>query len=115
MDYYSNSWEVDKLTSKNPSGIVKKLKAHFARYGCPDQVVSDNEFVSHEFTEFAKTWGFDHVTCSPHHSNANGKVESAVKTVKRLLRKSKEYKQDPYLAILYHRNTPSQGINRSPA
>ena len=62
VDYHSNFLEVDKLTSKKPSGIVKKLKAHFARYGCPDQVVSDNEFVSHEFTEFAKTWGFDHVT-----------------------------------------------------
>ena len=71
--------------------------------------------MSHEFTKFARQWGFDHLPCSPHHSNANGKVESAVKTVKRLLRKSKESKQDPYLAILYHRNTPSQGIDRSPA
>ena len=115
VDYYSNFWEVDKLTSKKPSGIVKKLKAHFARYGCPDQAISDNEFVSHEFTEVAKKWGFDQVTCSPHHSNANGKVESTVKTVKRLLRKSKKSKQDPYLAILYHRNTHSQGINRIPA
>ena len=115
VDYYSSFWEVDKLTSKRPSGIIKKLKAHFARYGCPDQVISDNEFVSHEFTEFARKLGFDHLPCSPHHSNANGKVESAVKTVKRLLRKSKESKQDPYLAILYHRNTPSQGIDRSPA
>ena len=35
--------------------------------------------------------------------------------MKRLLRKSKESKQDFYLASLYHRNTPSQGINRSPA
>ena len=71
--------------------------------------------MSHEFTEFARKWGFNHLPCSPQHSNANGKVESAVTTVKRLLRTSKESKQDPYLAILYHRNTPSQGIDRSPA
>ena len=56
--------------------------------------------------------GFDHMPCSPHHSNANGKVESDFKTVKRLRRKSNESKPMPYLAILYHRNTPSQGIDR---
>ena len=71
--------------------------------------------MSHEFTEFAKELGDDHMTCSPHHSNANGKVESAAMTVKRIHRKSKKSKQDPFLAILYQRNTPSQGVNRSPA
>ena len=69
--------------------------------------------MSHEFTEFARKWRFDYLPCSPHQNNANGKVESAVKTVKTLLRKSKESKQEPYLAILYHRNTPSQGIDRT--
>ena len=54
VDYYSNLWKVDKLTSKKPPGIVKKLKAHFARYGCPDQVISDNDFVSHGFSFAAK-------------------------------------------------------------
>ena len=100
MDYYSNYWEVDKLASKTTSGNVKTLKTHFARYGSPDQVISDNEFVSHEFKDFAKNWEFDYMPCFQYHSNANGKVESSAKTVKRLLRKSKESKQDPYLAVL---------------
>ena len=39
----------------------------------------------------------------------------AVKTAKKLLRKAKDAKTDPYLAILDCRNTPTQGIDSSPA
>ena len=53
LHYNNNFWEADKLTRKKPSGTVKKVKAHFARYGCHGQAISDNEFVSHELTDFA--------------------------------------------------------------
>ena len=42
-------------------------------------------------------------------------VESAVKTVKRLIKKVSEDNTDPWLAILEHRNTPTEGMNSSPA
>ena len=42
VDYYSNFWEFDRLPDTKASTVVLKLKNHFARYGCPDQVVSDN-------------------------------------------------------------------------
>ncbi|KAJ8375051.1 hypothetical protein SKAU_G00056310 [Synaphobranchus kaupii] len=42
----------------------------------------------------------------------NGKAESAVKTAKRLMLKAKAAGLDPYLD---HRNTPSQGLDTSPA
>lgn len=40
-------------------------------------------------------------------------MESAVKTAKRLM--AKRAGADPYLAVLDHRNTPSQGTDSSPA
>jgi len=43
---------------------------------------------------------------SPHHQQANGKAESAVKLAKQLLTKCKISGQDPYLALLAWRNTP---------
>ena len=97
--------------------MIKKLKTHFARYGCPNQVVSDNgpQFACDEFAKFAVEWDFDHTHSSPAHSKSNGKAESAVKTAKKLLRKAKDAKTDPYLAILDCRNTPTQGIDSSPA
>ncbi len=48
-------------------------------------------------------------------NNNNGKAESAVKTAKRLMEKALDAKRDPYLALLEHRNTPSDGMSTSPA
>ena len=117
IDYYSNFWEVDRLPDTKASTAILKLKSHFARYGIPDQVVSDNgpQFTSKEFATFAKTWDFEHLTSSPGNSKANGKAESGVKTAKRLLRKSVRAGTDPYLAFLCYRNTPTQAMTTSPA
>lgn len=116
-DYYSNFFEIDRLLNSRASTVILKLKNHFARYGCPERVISDNgpQFSSDEFAQFAKQWDFVHRTSSPGNSKANGKAESAVKTAKRLLRKAIDSKSDPYLAFLDYRNTPTQGMESSPS
>ena len=113
VDYYSNFWEIDQLASTSATTVITKLKNHFARYGYPDTVVSDNgpQFPSGEFAHFSKTWEFKHSTISPGNSKSNGKVESAVKTAEQLLRKS----GDLQLALLDHRNTLTEGMSTSPA
>ncbi len=80
-------------------------------------VISDNgpQYSSQEFKCFSQVWEFKHNTSSPGYEQSNGKSESAVKTAKRLMQKAAAAGQDPYLAILDHRNTPSQGLNTSPA
>jgi len=107
----------DYSTQELTSTVVLKLKSHFARYGCPDKVISDNgpQFTADEFSKFAKTWHFEHRTSSPGNSKGNGKAESAVKTAKRLMRKALDAGTEPYLAILDYRNTPTQGMESSPA
>ena len=117
VDCYSNFWEIDSLTSTTSSGGVLRLKNHVARYGCPDRLISDNgpQFMPSEFRKFANDWDFEHRRSSPWNSKANCKVESAVKTVKTLLRKALSARTDPYIAILYCRNTPTQGMESSPA
>lgn len=42
LDYFSNFWEVDRLTTTTSAAITLKLKNHFARFGCPDSLISDN-------------------------------------------------------------------------
>ena len=71
--------------------------------------------MSEEFKRFAREWDFEHVTSSPHHQNANGKAEAAVKMAKRTMRKCKDGNGDIYKAFLELRNTPSQGVESSPA
>ena len=62
-----------------------------------------------------RNFNFEHITISPHHSNANGKVEASVKVAKNLLNKSKADGKNPLVALLELRNTPSQGLDSSPA
>ena len=90
-NHFSNYWEIDKLnnTLATIDWVVLKLKSHFARYGCPDQVISDNgpQFDSEVFRTFSRTWEFEYLTSSPFNPRANRKDESAVNTAKSLLRK----------------------------
>ena len=98
------------------STVITSLKNPFARHGIPDTLYSDigPQFSSREFQEFATDWQFDHQTSSPHYPQSNGKIENAVKSAKKLLIKAKASGQDPYLAILDWRNTPSTSIGTSP-
>lgn len=54
------------------------------------------------------------VKISARHGRSNGKVKSAVKTAKQMLRKSMNAKTDQYKALLDHRNTSTQGLTSSP-
>ena len=42
VDYFSNFWEIDRLKHRTANEIIGKLKSHFARYGIPCTLVSDN-------------------------------------------------------------------------
>ena len=116
VDYLSNFWEIDFMTSLTTSAIIMKMKQHFARYGIPQILVSDNaQFASAEFRAFTNDYNIQHDTSSPGHSRSNGKAESAVKAAKKLVKKCAEEGSDPYKAMLELRNTPMQGVNLSPA
>ncbi len=80
-------------------------------------VVSDNgpQFSSSMFKRFASDWEFQHVTSSPRHPKSNGMAESAVKVVKGLFKKTYLADEDPYLALLAYRSTPSTNDDQSPA
>ena len=117
VDYVSNFWEVDRMLNTTTTSVIKTLKTHFARYGIPSVVVSDNgpQYTSQEFKDFAQKWDFCHQTSSPGHQRANGKAESAVKAAKLMFTKSRVSKIDPYIALLETRNTPTQHVGTSPA
>lgn len=113
----SSYFEVDRLDRKTAKGVIPKLKKHMARFGIPEKVVSDNgqPFACKEFRDFEKAYQFKHVTSSPLYPQSNGKVENAVKTAKRLMKKASHAGKDAHLAILDFRNTPAEGVGLSPA
>ena len=67
VDYYSRYIEVRKLDSLTSTSTVDKLKSIFAAHGIPELLISENgpQFSSGEIQEFARTFGFQHMTSSP--------------------------------------------------
>ena len=108
-------FELEPLRNVAASTVIRAMKRNFARHGIPDTCISDNgpQFDCHEFSRFARDYGFAMVKSSPYHSHGNGKAESVVKMAKNILKKSRE--EDPYIALLAYRNTPQQGHVYSPA
>ena len=116
VDCYSNYFEVDQLYHKTAGEVILKLKRHFSTHGIPEKFINDNmPFSSHEFGEFAKLYKCEKAPCSPEYPQSNGKAENAVKIIKLLMKKAKDVKTDFYLALLEWRNTPSAGLDSSPA
>lgn len=79
VDYYPSFFEIDRLTTTFAREVILKLKAHFARHGIPDTVMSDNgpQFTAKEFKEFSLCYQFEHKTSYPAFAQSNGKVENA--------------------------------------
>ena len=113
VDYYSKWIEIAKLSNLNSNNVICHLKSQFAKYGIPDELISDNgpQYSSLAFKEFSNNYGFVHTTSSPKYPQANGDAERAVQTIEGLLEKA----QDPHKALLNYRNTPLEGIGLSPA
>ena len=105
IDYYSRDVEICQVTKKVDTGeTISKMQKAFSRQGIPDILFSDNgpQFSSCEFKQFAKGYGFEHITSSPRYPQSNGEVERAVQTLKAILNKT----NDEYLGLLSYRNTP---------
>ena len=100
-------FEIDRLYDTSSKTVISKLKQHFARWGIPETVISDNgpQYSSEQFKNFSRLWDFKHKTSSPGHAQSNGKVENAVKSAKRIMRKAKKSNSDPFIASLNFRNT----------
>ena len=105
VDYYSRWIEVKRLKDETSQSVIDALKDLFAQHGFPEILISDNgpQYSASQFQQFAKAYGFNHVTSSPNFPQANGEAERAVRTIKTLLRKNQD---DIYLALLIYRSTP---------
>ena len=116
VDYYSKWVEIGFLRDSTVSSeVITQLKSTLARYGIPDEVISDTgpQFSSRKFKQFAESWEFKHTTASPKHPQANGQVEKTIGTTKSVLKKAYEDGSDPYIALLESRNTPMTGLSYS--
>ena len=89
VEYFSHFPEVILLKSTTSFSVINAPKTIFAWHDIPEELVSDNgsQFNSNKFADFAATYGFNHITSSPHYPQGNGQAERMVKTVKKLLKR----------------------------
>ena len=103
------------------SRLITALKQAFCRSGAPDIVWSDQgpQLTSKLFQDFARDWGFRHLTSTPTYPQSNGKVEATVKSMKKLIEAAWTRSQldEGKLARsqLQYRNTPCRRDCLSPA
>lgn len=110
------------MSSTTSTATVRKLNEVFSRFGVPHVIVSDNgtQFTSHQFQNFCKTKGINHLTCSPFHPQSNGQAERFVDTFKRAILKIKGEEVDHdalQIFLACYRSTPNPAApnRQSPA
>ena len=118
IDYYSEYIDVEELKDDSYSStVVERLAKLFSMHGIPEKLLSDNgpQFSSHHFAQFATEWNFKHITTSPTMHQANGMVERANQTVRRMIEKMRGDKVQMYAGLLNLRNTSRTAEAGSPA
>ena len=88
VDAHSKWPEVSVMKSTTSAQTILVLRAMFARFGLPKQLVSDNgpQFMSDEFEQFLVRNGVSHIRSSSYHPSTNGAAECLVQTVKQAFR-----------------------------
>ena len=77
--------EVVQMSTTTTPKTVQVLQVLFAKYGLPEQLVSDNgpQFTSEDFAYFMKANGIKHIRSAPYHPSSNGLAKRFVQTFKR--------------------------------
>ena len=108
VDAYSKWPEVLERPNITTQTTVDQLHSVFARWGIPQQVVSDNgpQFVSQEFDRFMSVNNIKHLKSSTSHPATNGLAEYFVQTLKQALKVSKCEEKSLQLASCCSIRTP---------
>ena len=121
VDAHSKWPEVIEMNSTAAASTIQVLRDLFARFGLPEQTVSDNgpPFNSQDFASFMKSNGIKHIRSTPYQPSTNGLAERFVQTFKRALKTSESNGKPVHhrLAnfLFSYRNTAHATTNRSPS
>ena len=113
---------IGPMKTTTAAAITNAMRSIFARYGLPNQIVSNNgpPFQSAEYQEFLQQSGIQRVLVSTYHPSSNGLAERFVQTSKYALESSAS---DPSCSLqqricnflLSYRSTPQATTGSSPA
>ena len=100
--------------------VTAAIREIFCTSGAPDVIYTDQgpQFMARECQKIFEHWGVEHITSSPHYPQSNGRAEAAVKSMKKLIRRTWDFKRGGLNmekwteAIIQYKNTPdSSGLS----
>ena len=109
------------MTRTTELNVIKILRSTFARFGLPEELVSDQgpPFTSTEFKNFLRNNGIKQSFSPAYHPSSNGAAENAVKLCKRAIKKAHRDRVDVDTALqtflLAYRNTVHGTTGETPA
>ena len=111
---------IGPMKSTCADATADALRSVFARYGLPEQIVSDNgpPYQSKEYDNFLKQNGVQKILVSPYHPSSNGQAERFIQTFKRFLETSKKHSNSTSHIqdfLLTYRSTPHSTTGTTPA
>lgn len=122
VDYYSRFYEVEVTRSTSAAETVRLMRPHFARYGVPEVVLSDNAKGFRDetvFNQFLKEEGTAHEYSTPLWPQANGEVERCNKSLLKRLKlaqlEKKDWKVELHRYLAAYRSTPHATTGQPPA
>lgn len=121
VDSFTKWPEVCITKSTSSYSTINLLRPIFARWGIPEELVSDNgpQFCSTEFGAFTAHLGIRHKRGAPYHPATNGLAERFVQTVKKGLKAASSEGSDLHYRLsqflMAYRNAPHSTTGQSPA
>ena len=112
INYYSFTVFECPLPSLATTSVITAFKTIFSDTAVPMTLVTDNAlcFTSEEFSNFAKSWNFTHVTSSPRYPKGNAHAEKAVGMVKQIY----NHCEDLLFGMLVLKTVPLLDVKESP-
>ena len=117
IDDHSRFPIVQIINSTAAKIVIPKLESVFSLFGIPSVVKTDNgpPFNGHEFAEFSVNLGFKHRKVTPLWPEANGGVERFMRTFKKVLYTTTNWKQEMNKFLCNYRATPHSTTGVAPA
>ncbi|GFO14921.1 transposon tf2-9 polyprotein [Plakobranchus ocellatus] len=121
VDAHTKWVEIIPTATSTSSATINILSTTFARYGIPEQVVSDNgpQFTSEDFRAFMSSNGIKHTRSALYHPATNGLAERMVQSFKNAMKAAKHDEGSIHLKLtrflLAYRNSPHSTTGESPA
>ncbi len=91
VDAHSKLPEIIPMKSATSFTTITALRGMFARFGVPEQIISDNgsQIYSDEFELYTKVNGIRHIRSAPYHPSTNGLADRTVPSFKNAMKSAK--------------------------